>query len=98
MLSDRILATLARRENAEALRQPSHIQKNVNQHIEMNADRTGKSTKHYRRPLINLCSTQLARERIANRRSAMANFPYGSRFVLEGLLLEPTTPVFLPRV
>jgi len=50
MLSDRILATLARRENAEALRQPSNIQKNVNQHIEMNADRTGKATKHYRRP------------------------------------------------
>jgi len=41
MLSDRILATLARRENAKALRQPSHIQKNVNQNIEMNANNLG---------------------------------------------------------
>ena len=45
-----------------------------------------------------MCSTQLARERIANPHWAMANFPFGSRFALEGSLLEPTTPVFQPHV
>ena len=48
--------------------------------------------------LTNLCPAQLASERIANRRLAMANFPFYSRFAREESLLEPTTPVFLPHV
>ena len=67
MLTVRMLTSLARRENAEALRQPSHIRKNVNRHIEMNADRTGKairkSNEALKSALTNLRSNLLASEK-----------------------------------
>jgi len=88
-----------RHENSEAWRpQLSYVPKNSNPHTtnDRRANRDGNEALSS--VLTNLYSDQLASERIANRHSAMANFPFGSYFAHEESLLEPTTPVFQPRV
>jgi len=94
----KILTTLSRRENTEALRhRPSCIDRNANQCTKNERRANPDGNEAPSSTLTNLYSDPFVSERIANRRLATVNFPFGSRFALEGSLLEPTTPVFRPR-